>query len=97
MNKWRLLMCENSKERPRDRDRGREVTFWRRECVCCCGGLKEESYGKELIVLQEGGDEKPYSARKTKTLVQMPGCSFKALAPKASNAVSMTRIVVQPW
>jgi hypothetical protein len=50
-----------------------------------------------LIILQKGGDEKAYSARKTKTFVQTPGWSFKALVPNASNAVSMTRIVVQPW
>jgi hypothetical protein len=40
---------------------------------------------------------KAYSPRKTKTFVQIPGGFFKASVPKASNAVSTTRIVVQPW
>jgi len=35
-------MFENCEERPRDRDRGREITFWCRECVCSRSGLKEE-------------------------------------------------------
>jgi hypothetical protein len=43
MNKRRSLMIENREERPRDRDRGREITFCRRECVCSCSGLQEES------------------------------------------------------
>jgi hypothetical protein len=53
MNEWRSLMLENREERPRDRDGSWEVPFWRRECVCSCGGLKEESYGKEqeLVIL----------------------------------------------
>jgi len=35
-------MFENREERPRDRDGGREITFWCRECVCSCSGLEEE-------------------------------------------------------
>lgn len=42
MDKRRLLMFENREERPRDRDGGREITFWCRECVCSCSGLEEE-------------------------------------------------------
>ena len=46
MNERRSLMFENRKERPRDRDGSWEVTLWRRERVCGCSGLKEESYGE---------------------------------------------------
>jgi hypothetical protein len=55
MNEWCSLMFENREERPRDRDGGWEVTFWRRECVCSCSGLKEESCGKrkEKLIMQQ--------------------------------------------
>jgi hypothetical protein len=34
MNEGIALMIENRKERPRNCDTNREVTFRRRECVC---------------------------------------------------------------
>lgn len=46
MNEWRSLMFENREKRPRDRDGGWEVTFWRRECVRSCSSLKKEAYEK---------------------------------------------------
>jgi hypothetical protein len=92
-------MFENREERPRNRDGGWEVTFWRRKCICSRSSLEEESFEEKNKTnrYKGGNSENAYSARKTKTFVQTPGGSFKALVPKASNAVSMTRIVVQPW
>jgi hypothetical protein len=43
MNEWVVLMIENRKERPRNRDSSREVTFWGGECVCRGSALKKES------------------------------------------------------
>ena len=45
----------------------------------------------------EGGIGEAYNDRKTKTFVQNPGLYFSASVPKASNAASTTRTVVQPW
>jgi hypothetical protein len=90
-------MFENREERPRDRDGSGEITFWCRERVCSCGGLEEEPAEEKKLGTAKKKFDDAYSARKTKTFVQTPAGSFRALIPKASNPVSTTRIVVQPW
>jgi hypothetical protein len=43
MDEWVVLVVEDGEERPRDRDRSREVAFRSRECVCRRSGFEEES------------------------------------------------------
>ena len=95
MNEGIVLMIENRKERPRNRDGSREVTFWGGECVCGSSALKEESRDANKLA-KSCTDENAYSPRKTKTFVHTPGGCFAAFVPKASNAVRITRTVVQP-
>ena len=51
------LMLENSEQRPRDRNRSGEIAFRRRECIGCCGSLKEEPALQlsEILMAQSHG------------------------------------------
>ena len=43
MDEWVMLVVEDCEERPRDRDRSREIAFRSRERVCRRSGFEEES------------------------------------------------------
>jgi hypothetical protein len=43
MNEGSMLVIEDCKECPRDRDGSREVAFWSRKGVRCTGRLEEET------------------------------------------------------
>jgi hypothetical protein len=54
MNEGVALIVENRKERPRDRDGRRKITFRSREGVCSGSTLKEESRGKWMRLGKDG-------------------------------------------
>lgn len=58
---------------------------------------KKNLGGKWMDEIRKGQGERTYSAKNTKTFVHTPGWCFAAFTPNASNAVRITRTVVQPW
>jgi hypothetical protein len=97
MDERHMLAIEDCEERPRDRDRSGKVTLRSGERVCRRSSFEEESSKRNMrISVLEYAGTGAYRARNTKTFVQTPGGCAKASTPKASKAVSTTRIVVQP-
>lgn len=98
MDEARLLVVKNGPKRPSNGDRRRKVAFGRSEGVSGSGTFKEEAKNDqyELVGIYIVDNGRQYRARKTKTLVQIPGLWERAFTPKASNALMTTRTVVQP-
>jgi hypothetical protein len=48
MDEWRMLAVEDCEERPRDRNRRREIAFGSRERICRGSSLEEESVNRKL-------------------------------------------------
>jgi hypothetical protein len=94
----RQLTFKDSKQGPRNGDRRSDVALGRLEGICRSRSLEEQP----AISIRTGsrprrqmiGTHKP---RNTKTLVNTPAVCVCALTPNASNAVTTTRTVVQPW